>query len=46
MAGLDHLDLSVEQMERLNACSEPYRGQPYEVLSRARAWLAPADDGL
>ena len=39
--------LSAEQMERLNACSEPsHRGQPYEVLSQARAWLAPADDGF
>ncbi len=38
--------LSVEQIERLNACSEPHRGQPYEVLSQARARLAPIDHGF
>jgi aryl-alcohol dehydrogenase-like predicted oxidoreductase len=38
--------LSAEQIERLNACSEPYRGQPYEVLAQTRARLAPADDGF
>ncbi len=36
--------LSAEQIERLNTCSEPHAGQPYEVLSQARAGLAPADD--
>jgi aryl-alcohol dehydrogenase-like predicted oxidoreductase len=35
------LILSAEQIERLNASSEPYRGQPYEVLSQARDRLAP-----
>jgi hypothetical protein len=38
--------LSIEQIERLNACSEPHRGQPYEVLAQTRARLAPADHGF
>jgi aryl-alcohol dehydrogenase-like predicted oxidoreductase len=35
--------LSAEQIARLNASSEPYRGQPYEVLSQARDRLAPVE---
>jgi aryl-alcohol dehydrogenase-like predicted oxidoreductase len=32
--------LSAEQIERLNACSEPHRMQPYEVLSQVRARIS------